>query len=384
MNAEQKIKHQQDLSKARSKSYYKRNKEKILEKRKTQREAFNKQIQAIKAQKQIIVPEPIDEPIDEPIEPVISLSTTTDYTKDDIINLIKQQKYEADTAKTYITDTRRIFKITGCKTIIPCLKKTQILIDEIKKGTYRGELYSINTLKQTFQILVIIIDKFLINNTNFDKNELQQIKDKINIEFDRYKELSKIETEDKIYNGVVPSFKQYLTEVKQMFGEDSKHYVVALLYSIFTMRDNFKAMKIIENETENNGKSNFLLYDGNIFKIIINTFKTKKKYKTITYTNDANNKDEKELKQRLEKYISSKKIKYGSYIFGKAPLSDFVSKMNAQMGYETGINLYRHMRVTEEHGKALSFEERNLLANQMGHSLATQKLYKRNIIEADA
>lgn len=378
MNPEEKIQHIKDLTKARSKTYYEKNKEKILQKKKEERDALNKTIQEIKAKQQIPLP------ITEPDEPVVSLSSTADYTKDEIIDLIKQQGYEYKTEKTYITDTKRIFKVTGCKTIIPCLKKTNMIIKEIKNGTYRGELYATNTLKQTFQMLVIIIDRFLINNTNFNKNQLTKIKDKINLEFDRYKELSSIETEDKIYNGVVPSFKAYLDQVKKMFGQDSKHYLVALLYSIFTMRDNFKALRIIQDEKENDGVNNFLLFNKKQFKIIINDFKTKKKYKIVTYVYNAKNADEKELKQLLSKYIAFNNIVYGSFIFGKSPLSDFVSKMNNKLGYETGVNLMRHIRVTQEYGKKLTFEERNKLASQMGHSLATQKSYKRNITETDA
>ena len=382
MNPEEKIKHIQDLAKARAKKYYEKNKQKILEKRKLEREELNKTIQEIKEKQKIpiIVTEP-DELIDEPL---VSMSSTADYTREDIIELIKQQNYEKKTQKTYIADVNRIFKITKCKSIIPCLKKTDMIIKEIKNGKYRGQLYATNTLKQTFQMLVIIIDRFLINNSNFNKNQLKTTKDKINLEFDRYKELSSIETEDKVYNGVVPSFKTYLQQVKEMFGQDSKHYLIALLYSIFTMRDNFKALRIIENETENDGINNFLLFNKKQFKIIINNFKTKKKYKIVTYVYNSKNTDEKELKQLLSKYIDFNNIVYGSFIFGKSPLSDFVSKMNSKLGYDTGVNLMRHIRVSDAYGKKLSFEERNKLANQMLHSMATQKNYKRSIIEKDA
>ena len=382
MNAEEKIQHIKDLAKARAKKYYEKNKEIILQKRKEERETLNKTIQEIKEAKKI--PVTVTETIETIEEPDVIMTSTADYTKEDIIELIKQQNYEKKTQKTYIADVNRIFKITKCKSIIPCLKKTDMIIKEIKNGKYRGQLYATNTLKQTFQMLVIIIDRFLINNTNFNKNQLKTIKDKINLEFDRYKELSAIETEEKVYNGIVPSFKTYLQQVKEMFGQESKHYLVALLYSIFTMRDNFKALKIIEKETENDGVNNFLLFNKKQFKIIINDFKTKKKYKIVTYVYNSKNTDEKELKQLLSKYISFNGIVYGSFIFGKSPLSDFVSKMNSKLGYETGVNLMRHIRVTQEYGKQLSFEERNKLASQMGHSMATQKSYKRNITETDA
>ena len=88
-------------------------------------------------------------------------------------------------------------------------------------------------------MLVIIIDRFLINNENFYKDQLRNIKKKINTEYDRYKDLSAEVNEEKIQTQIVPSFKQYLQEVKNMFGQESKQYLVALLYSIFTVRDNY-------------------------------------------------------------------------------------------------------------------------------------------------
>ena len=320
-------------------------------------------------------------PIPEPDEPVVSLSSTADYTRDEIIDLIKQQGYEYKTEKTYITDTNRIFKLTGCKNIIPCLKKTDIIIDEIKNGKYRGQLYATNTLKQTFQMLVIIIDRFLINNKNFNKDQLKNIKKKINYEFNRYKDLSADENEEKIQTQIVPSFKKYLQEVKNMFGQESKQYLVALLYSIFTVRDNYKQMKIIKTPKDNDGVNNFILVDGKTIKIFINDFKTKNKYELLTYTYNKNNNDEKELKQLIEKWISINGLVFGDYIFGKSSLSKMVGDMNKMLGYEEhkAINIYRHIRVTEEYGKDLSFDKRSELAEKMGHSIFSAKKYKRNI-----
>jgi hypothetical protein len=376
MNPEEKIQHIRDLAKARSKTYYEKNKEKILQKRKEERDVLNKTIQEIKDKQKIQFTETIE--VD---EPVVSLSPTADYTRDEIVDLIKQQGYEYDTQKTYISDTNRIFRITGCKSIIPCLKKTDMIIKEIKNGKYRGAPYAVNTLKQTFQMLVIIIDKFLINNTNFNKNQLKTIKNKINTEFDRYKELSAEENEEQMKNQTVPTFKQYLQEVKDMFGQDSKQYLVALLYSIFTVRDNYKNMKLIKSQKENDGVNNFILSDGKTIKIFINDFKTKAKYEFLTYTYNQKNNDEKELKKLIEKWININGLVYGDYIFGKTSLSKMVGDMNKMLGYEEhkAINFYRHIRVSEEHGKNLSFEKRQKLADQMAHSIFTSKKYKRNI-----
>lgn len=376
MNPEEKIQHIRDLAKARSKTYYEKNKEKILQKRKEERDVLNKTIQEIKEKRRI----PFTETI-EADESIVNLSPTADYTREEIVDLIKQQNYEYDTQKTYISDTNRIFRITGCKSIIPCLKKTDMIIKEIKNGKYRGAPYAVNTLKQTFQMLVIIIDKFLINNTNFNKNQLKTIKSKINTEFDRYKELSAEENEEQMKNQIVPTFKQYLQEVKNMFGQNSKQYLVSLLYSIFTVRDNYKKMKLIKSQKENDGVNNFILSDGKTIKIFINDFKTKSKYEFLTYAYNQKNNDEKELKKLIEKWININGLVYGDYIFGKTSLSKMVGDMNKMLGYDEhkAINLFRHIRVTEEHGKNLSFEKRSELAEKMGHSIFTSKKYKRNI-----
>jgi vacuolar-type H+-ATPase subunit H len=381
MKSEEILKHQRDLSKARSKKYYENHKKKILEKRKLEREKFRQEIEVIKEKQKLqfvetipIVPEP------EP-EPEIIINNTADYTREDIINLFKKKNYVPGTEKTYLTDINRIFRVTGCKTIIPCLKNTQMIIDDIKKGTYRGKPYKVNSLKQTFQVLLTIIDRFLTGNTNFDKNEFKQIRNKIETEYNRYKEMSFNETKEKIKNEFVPTFKQYLQEVKQMFGKDSKQYLLALLYSIFTVRDNFKAMKIIKSQNDNDGINNFILVDGETMKIFINDFKTKKKFETLKYTYNPNNADENELKELIEKWISSNGLAYGDYIFKKSPISRTISEMNKQLNYEKlkGIDMYRHVRVTEEYGKNLSFDERMKLANEMGHSVFTASKYKRNI-----
>ena len=93
---------------------------------------LNKTIQEIKAKQQIPLPIP------EPDEAVVSLSPTADYTRNELLDLIKQQGYGYDTEQTYLSDTKRIFTVTGCKTIIPCLKQTNMIIDEIKNWKYRG------------------------------------------------------------------------------------------------------------------------------------------------------------------------------------------------------------------------------------------------------
>ena len=69
-------------------------------------------------------------------------------------------------------------------------------------------------------------------------------------------------------------------------------------------------------------------------------------------------------------------------MFGASPLTKFVGDMNRALGYADagGVNLFRHMRVSTFMKGNPTFEEREALAEEMGHSLITQTAYTRNII----
>jgi hypothetical protein len=234
------------------------------------------------------------------------------------------------------------------------LKKIKKIIEAIEMGLYdTNKSYSINTIKQTLQVLLIIINKILKNDPTYSNMNFEKIIDKISSKFQEYKELSSIENNEKVDKEVVPTFQQYLEKVKNLFGTESKEYLVSLLYSIFTVRDNFKNMKLIRTEADNDGVNNFIFFFNNQFKIFINKFKTQGSYKKLMYVYNPKNADEQELKKLMNNYINKNLIMYGDYIFGKAPLSDFVSSMNTKLGYSSGINLFRHIKVSENLNKNL-------------------------------
>ncbi len=103
MDTEQKIQHIKDLAKAGAKKYYEKNKEKILLKKKEEREQLNETIQELKEKQKIPVI------VTAPDELVVHISSTADYAREGIIELIKQQNYEYDTQKTYTVDVNCIF-----------------------------------------------------------------------------------------------------------------------------------------------------------------------------------------------------------------------------------------------------------------------------------
>jgi hypothetical protein len=60
------------------------------------------------------------------------------------------------------------------------------------------------------------------------------------------------------------------------------------------------------------------------------------------------------------------------YLFGSAKLSPFIAQMNKKIGFITGVNLFRHMSVSEVlNDPKVTPEQRATLAETMKHSIAT-------------
>jgi hypothetical protein len=194
-----------------------------------------------------------------------------------------------------------------------------------------------------------------------------------------------METEQKIKDrkNDVPTFKSYLDKCLEKYGQDSKEYLIALLYSLFTVRDNFQLI-FTDNVKSDDNKRNFLVNNGQDTKIIINDFKTKKKRhkNKIVWTLDKTDDNALFLDSLLHDYINKNNIKYGQYVFGNQKLSKFVSNMNKELGYPDfgGVNNFRHMRVSEFMNGNPSYEEREKLADEMAHSMVMQDAYKRGVI----
>jgi hypothetical protein len=72
------------------------------------------------------------------------------------------------------------------------------------------------------------------------------------------------------------------------------------------------------------------------------------------------------------------KVGLGDYLFGDMPLTQFVSVNNKKMGFKGSINLFRHMKITDEHPNA-SPEKKVELMKIMGHSVLIQKSYLKSL-----
>jgi hypothetical protein len=173
-------------------------------------------------------------------------------------------------------------------------------------------------------------------------------------------------------NAVIP-YSDYLQLIHDTFDVNSKERLIASLYSDIPVRDNFGSLRIIDTLDEDDGKGNFLLR--NCEHIILNNYKTKNVYDKIVYDLSA------ELGSLLTDYIDACEIK--DFLFpehNKKGLSSFVISMNRKIGLKISMNTLRKMKVSEFLDKAdINAEDRLVQSRKMGHSVKTQKTYKRKI-----
>ena len=176
------------------------------------------------------------------------------------------------------------------------------------------------------------------------------------------------QNEDKIANEEVPTFEEYLQGCKANFTVGSKESLIAKFYDELTVRDDY-GLVITDKNLEN---KNYLLIKPTSIEIVINNYKTDKKYGIIRH------KLTKALEKITRAYITKNGLKIGDYLFGTEHLSSFVSKMNKTLGYKSGVGLFRHMKITEQLGMATP-AERVKLAEVMKHSPVVQKAYLRKM-----
>ena len=379
----EKQQHIRSLNNARSKNYYQRHRPEILEKEKLKRQNTKKKLEEIAAQMAITSIDDTELELDyddiptddfndlnnEVITPV--QSKVKDYTKDDLVKLIKDDNtiQKKQTRDTYVTGIRRVFKITKCTGFKACLNSYKKMIKLIENSNY-----AINTIKGTVQSIAFVATKYNILHNLFPKKKADDLQKAFVDSFEKYKDKSITENENKQANIKYPSFTEYLNKLKKIVPTDSKEFLLAKLYQMFTVRDDYKAVKIVEKLNDDNKEDNFLLYNKKIMLFIMNKFKTNGKYKRIEFTVTG------ELKKLLNDWIVNQNKKYGDYLFGKSSLSKFMGDVNKKLGYDDlgGVGIFRHMRVSEVNPNE-PFEVRKKLADQMAHSLLTQKTYRRNL-----
>ena len=253
--------------------------------------------------------------------------------------------------KAYLASLKRLEKLFPDMTV----KTAKPMIEAIDKSDY-----SIATKKIMVQTLLVMITKFEL------KVPVKSIED-----FRHYLNVLKIKSEDETKQKMdesVPTWSDYLAKLKAEYGTSSKEFLLASLYKELTVRDDFQLqiVKTLPKELE----GNYIVVKPTYCTIVISTYNTSDAYGVIQHRLP------KALSGMIRSYIAS----HGDmqYLFGSAKLSPFIAQINKKIGFNTGVNLLRHMSVSEVlNDPKVTPEERATLAETMKHSIATQAKYRR-------
>ncbi len=367
---------QRMLARARQKKFYQKHRERILQIRKVKRDNFRALMNAIRPARIILQQQQNPNLID--------VNQVKDYTKDEIIQLLRQRITKEGTLKIYIETTTRIFNATKTDSLYEALKNPDKIIDDVESLlSTRNKLFAKNSKKGIYQAIIYIISKFMNMKDAVVKNAHTILRNK----FREYHYSSKTDamnkTTDERY--AIPSFDEYLEKCKQEFGEKSKQYLISLLYSLCTVRDDFKNLILIANEEGNDGLKNYLRIDDQSATFYINIFKTKTEDNPdIIWSIPMTLPSGQELHRLLLNYLAAKNKKVGDNVFGKTSLSSFVGSIHEKLDFKMpsrNINLYRQMKASDSseqyRNKLMTFAERQEIVSLMSNSLLTNDSYVR-------
>lgn len=385
MDATEQLSRIRELGKARAKKYYEANKEKLNAKRREQRAKAKEAKAEVPEIKEVKIEVPqMDTPKIKEVKKTSKKGPINgkDYTWNDILGApqvqfkkvepivierplplktvqqkIKELNLKPSNEKKYSDDIKRVMKMLQCDDLNTCLSNPSAVIQKINDAKMRnGDPYSINTKKSAYQSILFVIDQL----------KLKVDKKKYIEQFEILKVESQEQTVHRVEEEPIPLWKDYLRKCRAIFGIDSKEYLIARFYDEFTVRDDLGL--VLADDTRDD---NYLFVRPDYLEVVINSYKTDKKYGQIRY----------KLKGSLEKltrdYITKHNLKIGDLLFAQPTLSPIVSKMNKELGYSSGVNLFRHMTTSEQLAKAKSAEQKVKLAEAMKHSPVVQVSYLR-------
>jgi len=299
------------------------------------------------------------------------MNSNPTYTYDYICNELEERDMNKRSREKYLDDLKRFIILTDCEdNVIACIndyKKTIPIIHNAVKPD--GTPYSLNTKKSLFQMILFIID-----NLKLPIKEL--VKGYYVNQFEIMK-LNSIDENIVDQDTIIISFTDYLKKIKEHFGEESKEYILSLLYYEATLRDDF-ILKIVPSikDTKNDNENFIIIPPKDNLTLIINHYKTRNLYGVIKIRLSIG------LSRMIRKYIEVENLSINDYLFGNKNLSSFVQKMNKEIDVKGGLILYRKMKISEMYKKYdgnPSAEERIKLANLMLHSPIVQTRYLRKI-----
>jgi integrase len=174
-------------------------------------------------------------------------------------------------------------------------------------------------------------------------------------------------------------------EVKKTDTNPVENLVIYYLYTQLPPRRlEFGSLVIqIENQFENNKKTNYVILDPKlkvVKKIILNTYKTSKKYGPYVIDNVPE-----KLSRAIVDLIKEQGYTTGEHLFmnskGKPYGNSFSSRIKEvferAIGKPTTLNNLRHSFISFHLKNNPTSKQKGIWATQMGHSTDTQSLYNR-------
>lgn len=314
--------------------------------------------------------EDIDAP--EQISGVFSLEDAIEVVRNRTIFNKKTNRDELVSQNTMKQDISNLRKFPNqfseCNgDIIKCVlmeSKIKTILESIKK----------KNSKISFLRTILVLLEYLHPRTNkISETYIKKMRDMYKeIDEDNRTERSQFKTDENI---AIPTFTHYLNKVKLAYGQDSIEYMIAKMYSEFTPRNDYQNMIYVKSMKDVGKKGNYLVDEkGKNMTVVLNTFKTEKVFGKITFDKFS------PLTRTLIKfYIEENDIKDNTKLF-PFRIDNLFKKVNNTLGIKDGaIGLFRHMRVSSFMDKNPNTQQRQDLANEMGHSLQTQKEYIRVI-----
>lgn len=301
-----------------------------------------------------------------PTPPVVKKS---EYTLDEIIEVFKNTITKENTLRKYISDVKRVFKLSGITSF------TGTLLEYVKiKEAVQMSKYSLSTIKGSFQAILVFIT-----------NSKMDICETIVSNYDKIHKVAKIKCEDQVAQriteldlAVIP-FTEYHTKIREHFGVDSKEYVIASIYKEVTCRDDLASLKIVRNVAYDNGVCNTIFIDPHrkVGHIVLNKYKTSNIYGKYFKSMSP------ELFAIIINYIQRNNL--AGYLFPdeyETGLSKFIIEMNKKIDIDQGINGIRHMIISEFLKRTdLTPEIRYKFSCDCFHSESMQQQYRRGLLD---
>lgn len=297
------------------------------------------------------------------------------------ILLQKRPNLAPNTVKTYSSILRNLYLRFLDGETIPRQVKTDDVVkfytDQSKKVLESLEDMPYNKRKTILAAIIAIMGKDDSNATDY-RNQMIKDADKYNAE-QRKQKKTDVQKENWIsQDAVMAIYRQLEKDTRHLFSKPSlsmselqrlQDYVILSVYTLIPPRrlmdyTEFK-LRNVNTETDNYMK-------GNTF--VFNAYKTKNKY----------GKQEVKIPVRLRNILQKwqKKHENDYLLFSEKgtslPQSRLTQKLNRIFGKNISVNMLRHIFISDRVLEAApALQKLEGIAEDMGHSISTQQLYKK-------